>query len=79
MSNKRKYRTVQQSVVLAEKLAKKNNGKIPNTQWLIDHNYWPLYRQMLRYPRMFAHLQQERKIRSTYRRKARSKKKRASV
>ena len=53
-------------VTIAEQLARKNGGVLPNPQALIDQGYWALYQQMRRDKQagtgLFDHIPQDRKI-----------------
>jgi hypothetical protein len=50
-----------QWVPVAEKLAKENGGTLQCGHWLDNNGYSRLYRAMLRYPELFAHIKQENK------------------
>jgi hypothetical protein len=47
-------------VVVAEKLAAKHGGNIPNSKWLSDNGHNALRMQMFKYPEKFNHLKQGR-------------------
>lgn len=64
MEKKRSYIKREKWITIAEQKAKKNGGKLPSVQILINDGYWPLYQMMRRHPSSFAHIEQE-KIRST--------------
>jgi len=57
----KKGRTPQEQVALAEKLAKKHGGVLPNCYWLRKNGYEGLYQIMWKYPRLFRHIKQESK------------------
>ena len=49
-------------VIIAEQIASKHDGVLPNPQALIDDGYWALYKQMRRNTKLFAHIPQVKKI-----------------
>ena len=58
----KKLKTVEEWVEIAEKLAKENNGLLPNYKWLVDSiKYSSLYYCVRRYPDKFKHIEQDRK------------------
>jgi hypothetical protein len=54
----------EEQVVVAERLAKKY-GKLPNTGWLEKNGYCGLVTAKRKYPEMFAHIEQVRKVLTT--------------
>jgi hypothetical protein len=61
---KTQYVKAEDWVTIAEILARKNGGILPNPQALIKKEDfgWALYQQMRRHPGLFEHIEQERKI-----------------
>jgi hypothetical protein len=53
-------RSEEECVATAEKLAKKNGGKIPPMSWLIRNQYEWLYSRVKNHPHLFSHLDMER-------------------
>lgn len=49
-------------VAIAEQIAAKHGGILPNPQTLINGGYWALYQQMRRNPRLFGHIRQQKLI-----------------
>ena len=47
-------------VTIAERLAAKHDGVLPNPQALIESGYWALYQQMRRHPALYKHIKQAR-------------------
>ena len=47
-------------VTIAERLAAKHEGLLPNPQALIESGYWALYQQMRRHPGLYKHIKQAR-------------------
>jgi hypothetical protein len=54
-------KTVEEWVVIAEELAKKNRGVLPHIGWLRHNGYVALATAMFTYPKAFAHIKQNRK------------------
>ncbi len=57
----REERSVQEWVIVAEDLAEKHGGQVPNSAWLIKNTLGGLYQVMQRHPELFVHLTQENK------------------
>lgn len=57
-----KTKTVQEWVIIAEKVAKENNEILPCSYWLKSHGYTGLYSCILNNPNEFVHIQQDKKI-----------------
>ena len=64
------YKNAQEWVSIAEDMAKKNGGMLPNPQALIDMGFWALYQQMRRRPELFAHIKRTAKPRPKHRSEA---------
>jgi hypothetical protein len=60
----RKHKTIEEWVLIAEKIAKENGGILPNPKWLQNNKYGGLYEAMKRYPDEFSHIKQKRKHRT---------------
>lgn len=52
----KKRLTIEELVVVAEKLAKDNNGQVPCCQWLQANGYSGVYAAIRQYPEQFNHL-----------------------
>ena len=48
---------------IAKQLARENGGKLPCRQWLVDNGYHGLYQMLAKFPKLFKHLEIERKTR----------------
>ena len=59
----RQYRHLGDWLEIANKLAKKNKGKIPTVTWLLENGYSMLCRQMQKNPDAFSEIEQERHFR----------------
>ena len=59
-----KQKTVAEHVIVAENLAKKNGGLLPDTKWLKNNGYGSILSRMYAHPEAFAHLKRERKTKS---------------
>ncbi len=57
-----KYIKASDWVPIAERIAARHDGILPNPQALIVAGYWALYQQMRRNPGLFNHIRQERVI-----------------
>jgi len=57
----RTYRTPEEWVPIAEDLAKKHGGVLPNCMWLIENGYSALDQAMRNYPELFAGFNQKNK------------------
>jgi len=58
------FKTVDEQIRIAEKLAKRNKEILPNTYWLIKNGYKALAQSMYKHPEKFAHVKQK-KIKKT--------------
>jgi len=58
---KRKHRSAEEWVPVAEKLAEKIGGILPNPQWLLTHGYGALHVTIWKHPELFKHIKQMRK------------------
>ena len=47
------WATLREHLETAERLTKRYGGKLPNTQWLLNHKYGAFYRYVLRHPKEF--------------------------
>jgi hypothetical protein len=56
-----KRRTSEQTVVLAERLARRHRGVMPNSWWLQQNGYVGLDQCMRKHPRLFRHIKQDSK------------------
>jgi len=54
-----KERTPAEWVLVAEKLARENDDKVPSSGWLQENGYPRLCQVMREYPELFSHLQKE--------------------
>ncbi len=59
----KKGRTVSEHAHTAEQLAKKH-GKLPGPGWLVMHGYRGLYQAMWKHPEAFAHVPQNKKVKT---------------
>ena len=57
----RETRTPEEQVLIAENLAKKHDGVLPNSKWLQQHGYHGLDHNLRQHPELFAHIPQENK------------------
>ena len=62
----KKYKSLDDAVAIAEQLAEDNGGVLPHVQWLLDHGYDALYRQMQRNPKRFVHIKHKKAARGKY-------------
>jgi hypothetical protein len=53
-------KTPDEWVTVVEKIAKKNNGLLPNQAWLLKNNYYGLCQIMYKYPEKFSHIKQKK-------------------
>jgi hypothetical protein len=53
------YGQVDNRVIIAEKLAKNNGGKLPTATWLLSNGYDDVYHNMITYKKKFAHIKRE--------------------
>jgi hypothetical protein len=54
----KKGKTAEQWVSVAEKLAKKKGGLLPNVGWLVKNGFYGLHQAMKKKPQTFSHLKQ---------------------
>jgi len=57
----KKYRSAQEWVPIAEKLAAMNDGFLPNTSWLQNNKYHGLMRAIRKHPELFQHIKRKKK------------------
>jgi hypothetical protein len=60
----KKYGNAKRWVIVAQKLARENNGVLPNSQWLKVNGYSKTYSAMKKYPEKFSHIKQKRMTRT---------------
>ena len=58
----RKQKTLKEWVIIAEKLAKENDGIFPSRTWIRRNGYSGLSRMMLKHPEKFSHINQRKRI-----------------
>jgi len=58
------HKTLAETVLLAEGLAKNNGGMVPGVKWLGTNGYSGVRNAIRKYPEAFAHLKQERRLRT---------------
>jgi len=56
LNRKKIYRTLEEYLTLAEELAKKNNGILPNSKWLKQNGYHGLYAYAIKNKGCFSHI-----------------------
>ena len=56
-----KKKTVEETVKIAEGLAKNNHGLLPDSRWLTRHGYSRILPAMKKYPEKFKHIKREYK------------------
>ena len=54
-------RTIEECVIVAERLEKDHGGILPSTSWLQNNGYVYIYRKMKKYPESFSHINQVRR------------------
>ena len=60
----KKFKSPEEWVVMAEQLAKKHGGVLPNYYWLINNKYKGLDHCIKKYPEKFKHIEQDKKLKS---------------
>ncbi len=62
IEQEKKFKTIEEQVVIAQQLAKDNNGILPSPYWLKNNGYSAIEVMIRRHPEKFKHIEQKKKI-----------------
>jgi len=64
IKQEKKLKSIEEHIKIAEYLANKYNGVLPEVSWLLKNGYIALYTCMRNYPEDFKHIKQEKKLKN---------------